>query len=263
MLLQKWSVIISFCFTMSFTMSFAETDPAQTLNKAKQFTNQTHQESKNSQNKINQWDDETQTMLNQYRDTLKRTENLKIYNEQLASYVKLQKEEMLDIRRKIEQVKNTSREVVPLMLRMLESLNQFIELDIPFLPAKRKKRVHDLREALSRSDVSVSEKYRQLISVYKLEQEYGGTLQSYRELREIDGKELTVDYVRLGRLAFLYISLDGRHMGYWSKKERQWKTLPGSYKKSVLKAVKVAKKHVPPDLIRLPVFLSVSSAVKD
>ena len=241
-------------------MSFAETDSVQTLNKAKQSTDQTHQEAKNSQKKINQWDDETRVMLNQYRDTLKKTENLKNYNEQLVSYVKLQKEEILDIRRKIEQVKDTGREVVPLMLRMLESLNQFIELDIPFLLAKRKKRVHDLRQTLSRSDVSVSEKYRQLISVYKLEQEYGNTLQSYRELREIDGKELTVDYVRLGRLVFLYISLDGRYMGYWNKEERQWKKLPRSYKKSVLKSIKVAKKHSPPDLIRLPVFLPVSSS---
>ena len=251
---------ICFYFVFSFFVLSAyslanNTEAAKKLDEVKKIKNKTHQEAKKSQKKINQLDDETETMIDKYRYTLKKTDNLRVYNEQLASYIEAQKKEVLDIRRKIEEVKDTGQDIVPLMLRMLDSLEQFIDLDIPFLIDERKKRVTDLKNILQRSDVSVSEKYRQLISAFKLELEYGKTLQSYRGLRKIEGKELTVDYVRLGRLIFLYISLDGKHISYWDHRAKIWKKLPRSYRKSVIQAVKTAKKQVPPDLIKLPLVL--------
>ena len=226
---------------------------ADDLKKSVQTIQKTHEEAKDSQKKINQWDDETKELLTQYRSALNKTENLKIYNAQLASYISSQKEEVLEIRKKIEEVKDTGKEIVPLMLRMLDSLSHFVDLDVPFLLAERKKRIQELKDILNRSDVSVSEKYRQLISAYKLEQDYGRTMQSYREIREIDGKKLTVDYLRLGRLILIYKSLDSRYIGYWDKTHREWKKLSKSYKKSVTKAIKMAKKQIPPDLVKLPV----------
>ena len=225
---------------------------ADDLKKSAQAIEQTHQQARNSQQKINQWDDETKKLLTQYRSTLNKTENLKIYNAQLSSYIASQKEEILETRKKIEEVKDTGKEVVPLMLRMLDSLSQFIDLDVPFLLTERKKRIQELKDILNRSDVSVSEKYRQLISAYKLEQNYGKTMQSYREIREIQGKELTVDYLRLGRLVLIYKSLEGSYIGYWDKTAGEWKKLSKSYKKSVTKAIKIAKKQIPPDLVKLP-----------
>ena len=99
----------------------------------------------------------------------------------------------------------------------------------------------------------MSEKYRQLLSNYSLEQDYGRTLQSYRGLRTIEGKEFTVDYLRLGRIAFIYKSLDGKHLAYWNNKTKEWSQLPGSYKKEVAKAIKIALKQAPPNLVKLPV----------
>ena len=238
---------------MFFILFFIFNGQADNLKEPKQAIEKIHQSARKSQQKINKWDDETKKLLAQYRNALSKTENLKIYNEQLSSYIASQKNEILEIRKKIEEVKDTGKEIVPLMLRMLDSLSQFVDLDTPFLLAERKRRIQKLKETLSRSDVSVSEKYRQLISAYKLEQDYGRTMQSYREMREIDGKELTVDYLRLGRLVLIYKSLDGGHIGYWDKTARQWKKLSKSYKKSVVKAIKMANKQIPPDLVKLPV----------
>ncbi|MCY4321668.1 MAG: DUF3450 domain-containing protein [Bdellovibrionaceae bacterium] len=235
---------------------------ADDLTKSKQAITEMHKEAKSSQQKINKWDDETKKLLTLYRSTLNKTENLKIYNEQLSSYIKSQKEEVLEIRKKIEEVKDTGKEIVPLMLRMLDSLDQFINLDVPFLLTKRKKRIQELKDILNRSDVSISEKYRQLISAYNLEQDYGRTMESYREIKEIEGKELTLDYLRLGRLVLIYKSLDGNHMSYWDKKSKQWKNLPKSYKKPVTKAIKMAKKQIPPDLVKLPIFPPSSNTEK-
>lgn len=234
-----------------FLFSFAVL--SKDLQKPVSAIKQHHQEARDSQKKINQLDDETKRLIQQYRSTLNKTENLRIYNQQLSSYIKGQRTEILDMRKKIEEVKDTREEVVPLMLRMLDSLDQFISLDIPFLPKERKNRIQELRKTLSRSDVSVSEKYRQLLSAYSLEQEYGRTLQSYRGMRTIDNKEVTVDYLRLGRVTFVYKSLDGERFAYWDKKNGEWKKLPRSYKKGVTKAIKMALKQVPPNLVKLPV----------
>ena len=223
-----------------------QTEPAQKIDSSKKALEQTHQESKSSQAKINRWDDETRKALQEYKNTLKSTETLKIYNQQLRDYIQLQKEEMLDIRKKIEQVKNTGKEIEPLMLRMLESLESFINLDVPFLLSERQQRVQELKETLKRADVSVSEKYRQLMSAYKLELEYGKTLQSYKKIKEIEGKEITVDYLRLGRIVLIYRSLDGSFMGYWDQDQKEWKKLPRSYKKSVSKAIKWLKNKFHP-----------------
>lgn len=237
-----------FIFILLFDFNLSADD----LKKSKQAIEKTHQSAKNSQQKINQWDDEAKKLLTQYRTALNKTENLRIYNEQLSSYIASQKEEILDTRKKIEEVKDTGKEIVPLMLRMLESLSQFIDLDMPFLLTERKQRVQDLREALKRSDVSVSEKYRQLIAVYKLEQDYGRTMQSYRKIRKIEGREMTVDYLRLGRLVLIYKSLDSRYLGYWDKASKQWKKLSKSYKKPIIQAIKMANKQIPPNLVKLP-----------
>ena len=245
--------IFYFVFLALFGPSLAENSKTEDLQKPVSAIKQTHKEAKDSQNKINQLDDETKQFLQKYRTTLNKTENLRIYNQQLSSYIEGQKKEILETRKKIEEVKDTGKEVEPLMLRMLDSLDRFVDLDMPFLLAERKKRIQELKEILNRSDVSVSEKYRQLISAYKLEQDYGRTLQSYREIREIDGKELTVDYLRLGRLVLIYKSLDGKYLAYWNHKNREWKPLSKSYKKHITKAVKIALKQVPPDLIKLPV----------
>ena len=62
-----------------------------------------------------------------------------------------------------------------------------------------------------------------------------------------------MDYLRLGRIVFIYRSLDGKHLAYWDKKTRDWKKLPRSYKKDIRKAIKMALKQSPPNLVKLPV----------
>ena len=232
---------------------------ADDLKKSSQAIQEIHKTAKKSQSKINKWDDETKGLLIEYRTTLNKTENLKIYNEQLFSYISAQKKEILETRKKIEEVKDTGKEIVPLMLRMLDSLSRFVDLDMPFLLTERKQKIQELRKILNRSDVSVSEKYRQLISAYKLEQNYGRTMQTYREIREIQGKKLTVDYLRVGRLILIYKSLDGKHIGYWNKTNKEWEKLSSSYKKEVIKAIKMAKKQLPPNLVKLPIPSPTSS----
>lgn len=208
---------------------------------------------KKSQQKIDGLSDQTQTLLMKYRQTLKQIENAKVYNNQLRKIIKTQNEEKVSIKRQIGELKDTAKGIVPLMVDMVKNIKTFVELDIPFLPEERAKRIADLESLLDRADVSTSEKFRRILEAYQVENEFGRTIESYRGIKEKDGKEMTVDYLQVGRVAFLYQTLDGKETGAWDMKAKKWIELGSEYKKSVQAGIKMAKKQSAPQLVKLPI----------
>ena len=55
---------------------------------------------------------------------------------------------MVSIQNQIVEIDRTNREILPLMQRMVEMLEQFVALDLPFLPAERSKRIATLKEKI-------------------------------------------------------------------------------------------------------------------
>jgi hypothetical protein len=213
---------------------------------------------KSSQQKIDQLSDQTQTMLMKYRQTLKQIKNAKIYNEQLRKIIESQTVEKVSVGKQIEELKETNEGIVPLMVSMIENMEKFVTLDVPFLPEERSKRVSDLNNLLSRADISTSEKFRQVIEAYQIENEYGRTIEAYRGVKKSGDKELTVDYLRIGRVAFIYQSLDGKETAVWDQEKKTWEILGSEYNKSIQSAIKMARKQLAPQLVKLPI-----TAIKD
>ena len=205
-----------------------------------------------SQARVNQFDDETQTMLNEYRLTLRETESLRRYNEQLEKQIKSQDEEVVSIQQQITEIERTNREIYPLMQRMLETVEQFVALDVPFLGEERAKRIATLKETMSRADVSTAEKYRRILEAYTIEMEYGRTLEAYEgKLGEGDAVR-TVNFLRIGRSVLLYQTLDGDETGYWDADKKDW-VVDDDYQEDVKRGLKVARKVSAPDLLVAPV----------
>src|SRR5512134_3421850 len=86
-----------------------------------------------SQERINALDDETQKLLSEYRRAVADAESYTLYAKQLEAQVESQNGEMNAMNQQLVEVETTSREVAPLMARMLETLGQFVALDVPFL----------------------------------------------------------------------------------------------------------------------------------
>ena len=139
------------------------------------------------------------------------------------------------------------------MTKMITTLESFVSLDMPFLPQERAKRVTELKAMMSRADVSTSEKYRRILEAYQVENEYGRTIEAYRGLQVVNGKELSVDFLRVGRVALIYQTLDGEQMGQYDLKNKKWQELDSDYEKSIKTALKVAKKQTAPNLLHLPI----------
>jgi hypothetical protein len=205
-----------------------------------------------AQQKVDQLSDETQEMVAKYRQALTDTQSFQRYSEQLQVQVDAQQDELGSIERQLAEIESTSRDILPMMQRMVETLEQFVSLDVPFLPEERAKRVATLKDIMSRSDVSISEKYRRILEAYQIEMEYGRTLDAYTGKLGEGSDERTVEFVRLGRIGLIYQTLDGLETGYWDQEKRDW-VREDDYRSAVRSALSVAKKEGAPDLLTVPV----------
>jgi len=205
-----------------------------------------------SQQRIDETADATDELLAQYRTTLKQIDSIDVYNAQMQELIVSQQEELASLQDQLDRVEEVGRSVTPLMLRMIESVDRFVSLDVPFLMEERSEQIEELRKLMSRADVSTAEKFRQIMEVYQVENEYGRTIEAYRATLDIDGRETTVDFLRFGRIALVYQSLDETQSGVWSQKERRWVKLGDEYRSAIRQGLKIARKQVAPDLIRLP-----------
>ena len=61
-----------------------------------------------------------------------------------------------------------------------------------------------------------------------------------------------MEFLRLGRTAIYYLTLDHQRAGYWDVDAARWSTLDDRHVDSVVKAVRVARRQAPPDLLDLP-----------
>lgn len=203
-----------------------------------------------SQQQIDGLADETVQLLTEYRETLRQTESLSSYNDQLDKLVYSQQKELESINLQLKNIESTQRDIVPLMLKMIDTMTQFVDLDLPFLPKERQARVIQLQTLMERADVSIAEKYRRILEAYQVETEYGRTIEAYRDELTVDGSTRTVDFLRIGRVNLYYLTLDGLEAGIWNN---GWQLLPNEYRQTISQGLKVAKKQLPPDLLVLPV----------
>lgn len=211
------------------------------------------QESAEVQARINSLDDSAREMLNEYRQAMSQVSELEAYNQQLEGLVSTQNVELADYERRFQDLETTKRQILPLILRMLEVLEEFVGLDMPFLEDERTMRIVALQELMGRPDVPTSEKYRRVAEAYQIELEYGHTIEGYEGEIEVDGETRTVAFLRYGRLGLYYMTLDGVEIGYWDKSQDRWLQLGNEYRQSLDRAMRIARKQLPPDLTRLPV----------
>jgi hypothetical protein len=206
-----------------------------------------------SQRRVESISTETDSLIAEYRLTNRKIESLQIFNRQLRQVIDSQNEELASLQRQIDGVEEVGRAVTPLMLKMIEALDQFVKFDIPFLVEERTDRVAGLRVLMRRSDVAEPERYRRILEAYQIEGDYGRTIDAHAGTIERGGKEIPVDFLRVGRIGLLYKTRDGLEYGAWDQQARDWMQLDASdYANWIDEGLRVAKKQSAPQLIRVP-----------
>jgi len=254
------AVIVGTLMTANFSFSQETTeteiilpDPIEILDDTLFVQRSSDLGSKDSQTIVSNLSDETQDLLGQYRLVLQQIDRLIAYNDYVERLIVDQEAQITDIRKQLDQFALIERGIVPLMLDSIDILDKFIDLDVPFLLEERKARVARLRTIMDLSDVTVSEKYRQIMDAYQIETTYGRDIEAYTGLLEIDGESRQVDFLRIGRTSLTYQTPDQEETGFWNKQTGQWEKLPNKYQNYVTQGLRVARKQVTPNILELPI----------
>lgn len=212
-------------------------------------------DSQQSQQRIDQLAEQTRAREQEYKQILKQSEGLKVYLGRLDAQIGDQGRRLQDIEESITQVAVVQRQLPSLIERMIDSLEEFIALDFPFYLDERRQRVEFLRGNLSDSQLSVAEKFRQVIEAYQIENEYGRKISTYKGSVEVEpGVARDVNMLHIGRVALMYQTTDAKSSGAWDPAQRQWVPLDGGqYGKAIRQAIRIAENQAAKDILTVPV----------
>lgn len=206
-----------------------------------------------SQKRIDRMAQETDDLTQEFKQQNKLIDDLRVFNAQMEKQVAKQLDVVTELEKSVEKVTVIERQIQPLIFRMLESLEQFVSLDKPFQIEKRKERLTMLRANQDRADISVSEKFRQVLEAYKIESAYGGTIEAYKGSLPIDGQDREVNILRVGRISLMYQTTDAQSSGYWDASQGQWAALDSSYNSRILKGLRIARDQASKDIMTMPI----------
>lgn len=206
-----------------------------------------------SQKRIDRLAQETDDLAQEFKSQNKLIDDLRVFNAQMEKQVAKQLTVVTELDQSIEKVTVIERQIQPLIFRMLDSLEQFVTLDKPFSLEERKDRIAMLRTNQDRADISVSEKFRQVLEAYKIESAYGSTIEAYKTSLSLDGQDREVNVLRVGRISLMYQTTDGQSSGYWDASQKAWVSLDSSYNAEILKGLRIARDQAPKNIMTMPI----------
>lgn len=206
-----------------------------------------------SQARIDTIADQTSDLLSKFKTVNKEVDGLKIYNQRIGIQIANQTAKLQELEESISQVTVIQRQITPLIIRMIDGLEEFVRLDFPFKANERADRIAFLRANIDRSDVTAAEKFRQVLEAYKIENEYGRKIQTYTGEVDLDGSGnmRKVDMLQVGRIALLAQTTDKEVTAAWA--DGGWQVVDDSYKSSISKGIRIAKKQAAIDIMTLPI----------
>jgi hypothetical protein len=203
-----------------------------------------------AQARINDISAKNRELVDEYRAQLKIVESLETYIQLLDQQLEGQAEEIETLQTSVTDVAVTERQILPLMTRMVDSPEEFVELDVPVLLKERQQRVASLRALMGRSDVTVAEKSRRVFEAFQIETDYGRTIEAYTAKLDLDGGSYDAEFLRVGRINLMYRTVGTGDVGYWNAVERRWEPLDSTpWRRLIDKGLEVARQEVAPELI--------------
>ena len=225
------------------------------IDRAMSAIGEKYRESAEVQQELTRLADSASSTFEEFKRANDNLESLLVLNAGFRKSISIQEENIATLDESIASVEEVTRNIPLLMEKMLVALEEFVELDYPFLLEDRRGRIEFARNAIDNPDVSIAEKFRQVLVMYQTETAYGRTIENYDATIEIDGVERDVNIVRVGRVALIAQTTDRQETRAWDNRSRTWVELsPGEYRTAVQDAIRVAAQLDAPRIIELPVL---------
>jgi hypothetical protein len=230
------------------TAIFAQTDSKH----LKETVNETVGIEQKTQQQRDQWQKEKAELVARYRAA---QVNVKYFAERKAlkeKELRAVDESVAEMKRRLAESDRLSATIQDTLNFLLSRLDAWVQSDLPFLMEEREDRIEYLQKELVRPDVSDADKLRSLLGALHIELGYGGTVEVVQQKITVDREELFVDLLRLGRVSVFWRTPDGRRCGEFDRGLEQWVELPGTYNRNIGRAMEMASRIRPVELITLP-----------
>lgn len=228
------------------------------LDDSLQASESARKEAAASQQRINQLQQQTDSMTAEYRRLTQGADSQQAQATSLQDTLAQQAVELARLQQQLASVQITQERIVPLMRTMTDALEQFVALDVPFHQEERLGRVTKLKQQLASTGMALPDKYRALLAAFQQELELGRTLEAWRGELMLEQAQLTVEYLRIGRVAWYFQTLDGQRAGMWDLHNKRWQRLSPEQYGDVRHAVLVARNQQAPQLLALPMSAPVT-----
>ncbi|MGQ4877352.1 DUF3450 domain-containing protein [Billgrantia sp. LNSP4103-1] len=209
------------------------------------------------QARIDEADDESRAMLEELRELERAERRLARENAELAPRVQRQAESLSRREQALDTLEETRDALPELQERMLERLEQWVENDMPFLREERLARVASLRSQAG--ELSSVERWERIVEAWRAELEYGREVDAWRGYLGEGESRREVDYLRLGRVGFYYLTPDGRAGRVWQAEAGSWAALDEEQRREVRNGLRIARDRRAPELLSVPLSQPLES----
>ena len=207
------------------------------------------------QQQINSADEATRSAIEELRRLERETRQMETTNATLSSRLASEAERQQRLSQALDTLSDT-RDALPMIEQdMAEQLTRWIESDLPFLTDERLARV----ESAGNPEAGSAERIASLLEAWRAELAYGREVDSWRGRLVMEGASpREVEYLRIGRIGFYYLTPDGREGGVWDKEGGEWLALDEPARRQVRNGLRIANDQRTPELLQLPLSITAN-----
>jgi hypothetical protein len=198
------------------------------------------------------WEVEQAELTARYRELQANVAYLEERREAEQGRLEALQDRNRELERRLEESDRLQESLEDTLRAVLLDLGDAVRSDLPFLPGERTRRLRSVREELLQPDTPAAEKLRRVLEALQVEAQYGGTVEVYRDRIVAAGDSLHADVLRLGRLALFWRTPDEKRYGTYDLEDRAWVELPGRNHRALRRAMEMATRLRPVEVIGLP-----------
>jgi len=249
-------LLLSLAWTVA-SLCWNSSAGATTLEDNLQAMEAANKEAGASQERIQNIQGESQKLANEYKRLMQNADRQEQVSEELNDRLAQQQVEIDSLRDQLAGRDVTQQRITPLMRSMADNLEQFIALDLPFHQEERLGRAIKVKQMLNSSSYKLPEQYRAVLSAYQQELEFGRSIEAWRGELQLTNNEgskevLTVEFLRIGRLALYFQTMDGERSGRWNREKKEWQELPRRFNLEIKHGLRIAQNQQAPQMLALP-----------
>gem|GEM_PF-3430247 len=232
----------------------------------------------------------------EYAALLREIDNAKMNLARKEVLIESQKEEIADLRGKIQQVPEVAAALAPMLTKFSAQLEAEMDKDVPFSQGERYERLQRMRETIKDPNSKLAAKFSRVMQVVNIETNYGYELSAYESSHPTDpgrrfracqesvesaacvlSKDMVQDmqggatlsdiesrindgfYVRYGRMSLAYVDTGTSDVMVYDPNgegDTKWRAARGSEVTGISRNLRVARGEAAPDVLTAPVVKS-------